>query len=65
MSNATKQAESISAKTLDLAPLVELWIKNNPGTKPSHLVRSALKQCKELRSLAGKRYAHILSDSKS
>ena len=58
----TKQAASVSAKTLDLQPLVELWMAKNPGVNTSHLVRRALKSCPDLRAIAGRRFAHLVTN---
>ena len=55
----SKSSSLVGARTGTLAPLVELWMKKNPGVNTSHLVRRALK--KELAPLAGKRYAHLVT----
>jgi len=64
MSNATpaekKTPEVLSARILDLEPLVAKWIAQNPNVAPSHLVRVGLKMA--LRPLAGKRFAHLVED---
>lgn len=51
---------TIGARTNSLAPLVELWMKKNPGVNTSHLVRRGLKLA--LAPLAGKRYAHLVKN---
>ena len=57
----TPSSKLVGSRTGEIAPLVALWIKKNPNIATSHLVRSALRQCKELRALAGKRYAHLVN----
>ena len=56
-----KKSHLVGARTGELAPLVEIWIKKNPGVNTSHLVRRALKHSPDLRALAGKRYAHLIA----
>ena len=53
-----KNANLVGTRTGELSPLVELWMKKNPGVNTSHLVRRGLKLA--LAPLAGKRYAHLV-----
>jgi hypothetical protein len=48
----------VSCRTLDLEPLVQVWIDRNPGVKTSHLARLGLMLA--LKPFAGKRYAHLV-----
>lgn len=57
-SPAVKSSKMVGTRTQELAPLVELWMKKNPGVNTSHLVRRGLKLA--LAPLAGKRYAHLV-----
>jgi len=54
--------EVLSARVLDLEPLVAKWISKNPNVATSHLVRLGLKLA--LRPLAGKRFAHLVEGGK-
>ena len=54
----TEVPKVIGLKTNELFPLLQKWEQKNKGVSWSELLRRALK--KELRPLAGKRYAHLV-----
>lgn len=49
----------IAIRTAEFAPLLAKWKKRNSRAPWSALLRDALK--KELKEVAGKRYAHIVA----
>jgi hypothetical protein len=54
----TKSPSLVGCRTHELAPLVELWMRKNPGVNTSHLVRRGLKLA--LTTYAGKRFSHLV-----
>jgi hypothetical protein len=58
--NTISRDTVLGAKAQELAPLVKKWAKINCNVSFSILVRRGLK--KELKPLAGKRYAHLVEN---
>lgn len=61
--NTTGTAEKevpkmVGARLNELAPLVERWMKKNPGVPTSKLVQRGLRLA--LKDIAGKRYEHLV-----
>ena len=50
--------ECLGLRAGDLKPVLEKWAKEHPGAPWSYLLRKALKR--ELKDVAGKRYAHLV-----
>lgn len=60
MKTKRKPHSFIGYRPKSLAPLISVWMDQNPGAPLAYLFDTALRR--ELRPLAGKRYAHLVEE---